>query len=133
MIDYDNLPVIEMKRAWFMDLEDRSNFLGLDREPGHRFRCNLNVFCPFVSTPCWIVGTFYVDEEAKAKTLRNREGHAEHSWGGITPEDLYPDRDFIKTRWERVVFTDGPAPEHTIEEMLGLVCRYEVTKARLGL
>ncbi len=131
MIDYDNLPVIEMKRAWFTVLEDRSNFLGPDQTPGHRFRCNLNMYG---DTPRWVVGTFVVDEAKKAETLKRRDEYKKDPWSPTLPaEKLYPDYDFIKTRWERVVFTDGPAPEHTIEEMQRLIVRHHVTKAKLGL
>lgn len=131
MIDYDNLPEIEMKRAWFTALEDRSNFLGPDQEPGQRFRCNLNMYG---GQPRWIVGTFVVDEEAKAKTLKDREAYRENPWSPTrSAEDTYPDQDFIRARWERVIFTDGAAPEHTIEEMQRLIVRHHVTKAKLGL
>ena len=130
MEPYDDMSTVEMTRAELKALEDRSNFLGPDQAPGHRFRCNLNYIA---GTPRWVVGTFYVDEEAKAETLKGRETYREDPWHPTIPaEDLYPDN-FVKARWERVVFTDGPAPEHTTSELQGLVRRHHETKAKLGL
>jgi len=136
VINYDNLPEIEMKRAWFMALEDRSSCIGPDRPVLHRFRCNLDVcnLNRLGDSPRWIVGTFFIDEEAKAETLKCREKYREDPWGkDLSAERIYPDHDFIKTRWERVVFTDGAIPEHSITELLGQVERQDRIKAQLGL
>ena len=130
MEPYDEMPTVRMTRAELSALEDRSNFLGPDRVPGHRFRCNLNLYG---GPPRWVVGAFYVDEEKKAQILAQRQDLKSLGHPRFSPEVWYPDGDFIATRWERVAFTDGPAPEHTLEEMQGLIRRHHETKAKLGL
>lgn len=123
MTPYNEMPPVEMTVARLRELEDRSNFLGLDRIPGQCFRCNLNYIA---GPPKWVVGTFYIDEDAKAETLENREKNLEL-------KSLFPDTNFVKIRWEQVVFTDGSAPEQTIGELQGLIRRHDETKAKLGL
>lgn len=97
MIDYKNLPVIQMTRQEFASLEDRSICLGPDRKPGHVFKCNLDIFSGGAR---WVVGTFYEDEKMKKFC-----------------SELDIPHHCSKTEWERVEFINCSPPKHSVKEM----------------
>lgn len=117
-MNYDTYPTIEMTRAELLALEDRSAGLGFDRVPGHRFRCDFNVYSG--SPPRWVVGCFYVDK-ANVEKLDKDSPYP------------FPNLAFVKTRFERVVFTDGPAPKHTLGELRKLIAWARAVKVKIGL
>ena len=117
MSDYDTMSTVEMTRDELLSLEDRSAGLGYDRKPGHRFRCDFNICSG--PPPRWVVGVFVLDEEMKARHLESSKLLEEAGWSD--PFRSLGDRQFVRTKFKRVVITDGQAPEHTLGELQGLV------------
>ena len=113
MLDYEAMEEVEMTAREFRALEDRSAFLGTDREPGRSFRCNLNMLSISGTPPRWVVGTF-----RPAANLEKVEQYYKRT-GASAP-------DYLKTavEWRRVVFKDGPAPDQTLEELQAQLARY---------
>ena len=124
MIDYENLPPIELPLAEFKKLEDRSMCIGDDRVPLKRFRVNLRFFSPPSCEPEWIIGTFYEDAEC-----RREDEEIAREFGGRAGDALLSRQYWIKIRWERVVFTDGEAPTQGLADQQQQLTRFERLKA----